>query len=148
MNAPIDLRSDTVSKPSPAMRRAMASAEVGDDRFGDDPTVNRLQDRAAELTGKEAAVYLPTGTLCSQIAMHALVTSGHQVVCEATAHVANTEAASAAVLSGIAFQRVPAAARGLLTAEQIARALEPDPADVRVAGEHPSGRRRIGHARR
>jgi threonine aldolase len=132
MNAPIDLRSDTVSKPSPAMRRAMASAEVGDDRFGDDPTVNRLQDRAAELTGKEAAVYLPTGTLCSQIAMHALVTSGHQVVCEATAHVANTEAASAAVLSGIAFQRVPAAARGLLTAEQIARALEPDPADVRV----------------
>jgi threonine aldolase len=131
MNAPIDLRSDTVTRPSDAMRRAMASAEVGDDRFGDDPTVNRLQDRAAELTGKDAAVYLPTGTLCNQVAMHAFVRSGHVVVCEARAHVANTEAASSAVLSGIAFRPV-AAARGLLTAGQITQALEPDPADVRI----------------
>jgi threonine aldolase len=131
MDAPIDLRSDTVSKPSQAMRRAMADAEVGDDRFGDDPTVNRLQDRAAELAGKQAAVYLPTGTLCNQIAMHALVTSGHLVICEARAHVANTEARTAAVLSGIAFHRVPAD-RGLLTAGQIAEALEPYPDDARV----------------
>ncbi len=71
MNAPIDLRSDTVSLPSGAMRRAMATAEVGDDWYGEDPTVNRLQDRAAELTGKEAAAYLPTGTMCDQVAMHA-----------------------------------------------------------------------------
>ena len=82
MDARIDLRSDTVSKPSDRMRQAMAAAEVGDDWYGDDPTVNRLQDRAAELTGKEAAIYLPTGTMCNQVAMHAYVRAGHFVVCE------------------------------------------------------------------
>jgi len=87
MDATIDLRSDTVTKPSAAMRRAMAAAEVGDD-----PTLNRLQDRAAELTGKQAAIYLPTGTLCTQIAMHAFVVAGHLVVCEASAHAGGTEA--------------------------------------------------------
>ncbi len=132
MDAPIDLRSDTVSKPSDAMRQAMAAAEVGDDWYGDDPTVNRLQDRAAELTGKEAAAYLPTGTLCNQIAMHAFARAGHFVVCEATAHAGATEASSAAVLSGIAFHRVRAESRGLLTAEQVAAALEPDHYDVDV----------------
>ena len=132
MDAPVDLRSDTVSKPSAAMRRAMAGAEVGDDRYGDDPTVNRLQDRAAELTGKEAAVFLATGTLCNQIAMHAFVRSGHFVVCEAAAHAGGTEAASAAALSGIAFRRIPAAAHGLLTAGQVAAALVPDPGDATV----------------
>ena len=69
MDAPVDLRSDTVSRPSAAMRHAMATAEVGDDWYGDDPTVNRLQDLAAELTGKPAAAYLPTGTMCNQIAL-------------------------------------------------------------------------------
>src|SRR5947208_5134059 len=87
MSAPIDLRSDTVTRPSDAMRRAMASAEVGDDWYGHDPTVNRLQDRVAELTGKDAAVYVPTGTMCNQIAMHAFTRSGRFVACEATAHV-------------------------------------------------------------
>ena len=81
-----DLRSDTVTRPSAAMRRAMADAEVGDDLFGDDPTVNRLQERAAELTGKQAALFLPTGTLCNQIALHVFARAGHQVVCEETAH--------------------------------------------------------------
>ena len=132
MDAPVDLRSDTVSKPSAAMRRAMANAEVGDDWYGDDPTVNRLQDRAAELTGKEAAAYLATGTLCSQIAMHALVRAGHLVVCEATAHVGGAEEASSAVLSGITFRKVRAASRGLLTARQVTAALEPDPYDATV----------------
>jgi threonine aldolase len=132
MNAPIDLRSDTVSKPSEAMRRAMAIAEVGDDWYGDDPTVNRLQDRAAELTGKEAAAYLPTGTLCNQVAMHAFARAGRFVVCEASAHAGGTEGASAAVLSGVAFHRIAAPARGLLTAGQVAQALEPDPYDVNV----------------
>lgn len=131
MDAPIDLRSDTVTKPSDAMRRAMAAAEVGDDWFGDDPTVNRLQDRAAELTGKEAAIYLASGTLCTQIAMHIFVRSGHLVLCEATAHAGGTEAASAAVLSGITFRRA-AAAGGLLTAGQVAAALGPDHYDVSV----------------
>jgi threonine aldolase len=128
----IDLRSDTVTRPTAAMRRAMAEAEVGDDWYGDDPTVNRLQDAAAELTGKQAALYLPTGTLCSQIALHAFVTSGHFVACEATAHVGGTEAASAAAMSGIAFKRIPARRRGLLSAGQVAAALDPDPYDVDV----------------
>ena len=132
MNAPIDLRSDTVSKPSAAMRRAMAAAEVGDDWYGDDPTVNRLQDRAAELTGKEAAAYLPTGTMCNQVSMHAFARAGHYVVCEASAHVGGSEVASAAVLSGVAFHRIPAPARGLLTVGQVAQALEPDLYDVSI----------------
>jgi threonine aldolase len=131
MGTGIDLRSDTVTRPSPAMRHAMATAEVGDDRFGDDPTVNRLQDRAAELTGREAAVYLPSGTMCTQIAMHALVRSGHLVVCEATAHAGNTEAASAAVLSGITFHKVTGP-RGQLSPEQIATALDPAAHPVNV----------------
>src|SRR5580693_9170429 len=105
----IDLRSDTVTRPTAEMRRAMADAEVGDDWYGDDPTVNRLQEDAAGLTGHEAALYLPTGTLCNQIALHAYVRSGGIVACEATAHVGGTEAASAA-------------------------ALEPDPYDVEHVG--------------
>jgi threonine aldolase len=128
----IDLRSDTVSKPSAAMRRAMAEAEVGDDWYGDDPTVNRLQDAAAELTGKQAAIYLPTGTLCNQIAVHAFTRPGRFVVCEASSHVGGTEAASAAVMSGVAFRRVAGQPPGLLHAEQVAEALAPDPYDVDV----------------
>ncbi|HEX9526711.1 MAG TPA: GntG family PLP-dependent aldolase [Streptosporangiaceae bacterium] len=131
MTAFIDLRSDTVTRPTDAMRNAMAEAEVGDDWYGDDPTVNRLQDRAAEITGRQAALYLPTGTMCTQIALHALVRSGHLVVCESTAHVCGMELQSAAVLSGVTFQPV-AAARGLLTADQVAAALRPDPDDAIV----------------
>jgi threonine aldolase len=112
------------------MRRAMADAEVGDDWFGDDPTVNRLQDQVAELTGCEAALYLPTGTLCNQVAMHVFARAGHRVVCEETAHVAGMELASSAVLSGVTFHRVRAASRGLLSAEQVAGALAPGPYDV------------------
>ena len=129
----IDLRSDTVTRPTPEMRRAMAGAEVGDDWYGDDPTVNQLQEDAAGLTGHEAALYLPTGTLCNQIALHAYVRSGGIVACEATAHVGGTEAASAAALSGIAFRRITGP-RGLLSAEQVAAALEPDPYDVEHVG--------------
>jgi threonine aldolase len=132
VSARIDLRSDTVSQPSQRMRQAMATAEVGDDWYGDDPTVNLLQDRAAELTGKEAAVYLPTGTLCNQVALHAYVSSGHLAVCEASAHLGGTEVSSAAALSGVAFRYVAAQRRGHLTAEQVAAALTPDPYDVSV----------------
>jgi threonine aldolase len=132
MDARIDLRSDTVSKPSEQMRQAMAAAEVGDDWYGDDPTVNRLQDRAAELTGKDAAIYVPTGTMCNQIALHAYVRAGHPAVCEANAHAGRTEASSAAVLSGISFRYVTAPERGLLLGEQVAEALAPDPYDVSV----------------
>jgi threonine aldolase len=140
----VDLRSDTVTRPSAAMRRAMAGAEVGDDLFGDDPTVNRLQERAAELTGKQAALYLPTGTLCNQIALHVLARSGHRVVCEETAHVCGHELASSAVLSGVTFRTVAAEWHGLLTAAQVAAALEPEPYDpvvdlVAVENTHQVG---------
>jgi threonine aldolase len=131
MTAPIDLRSDTVTRPTEAMRRAMAAAEVGDDWFGDDPTVNRLQDRAAEVTGMDAALYLPSGTMCTQIALHALARSGNLVVCEESAHVCGMEAAAAAALSGVTFRTI-AADRGLLTPGQVAAALAPDPYDVTV----------------
>ena len=131
MNRPVDLRSDTVTKPTESMRRAMASAEVGDDWYGDDPTVNRLQERCAEITGKEAAVYVATGTLANQIALHVFVRSGHSVVCEATSHVVTTESTSSAAMSGISFHGVPAP-QGQLTAEVVAVALEPDPYGVEV----------------
>jgi threonine aldolase len=114
------------------MRRAMADAEVGDDLFGDDPTVNRLQEQVAALTGKQAALYLPTGTLCNEIAMHVFARSGHLVVCEETAHTGDHEAASAALLSGIAFRRLRSAARGLLSPAQVDAALVPDPYDMSV----------------
>lgn len=127
----IDLRSDTATRPTQAMRRAMASAEVGDDWFGEDPTVNQLQDVAAEITGKQAALYLPTGTLCTQIALHALVRSGHLVACEDSAHVCNTEIRAAAVLSGITFRRLEGE-RGTLSADQVAAALAPDRRDLAV----------------
>jgi threonine aldolase len=123
----VDLRSDTVTTPSPAMRRARADAEVGDDWYGDDPTVNRLQERAAEVTGKEAALYVPTGTMANQIGLRLHFRgTGHLVVAEASAHVATTEVMSSAVLSGIAFRTLPGDARGQVTPEQVARGLEPD----------------------
>ena len=109
----------------------MAEAEVGDDWYGDDPTVNRLQERCAEATGKEAAVYVPTGTMANEIALHILVRSGHLVVCEATSHVSSVEVSSAAVLSGIAYRGLHAP-RGQLTAEMVGEALQPDPYKVRV----------------
>ena len=123
----VDLRSDTVTRPTAAMRRAMADAEVGDDLFGDDPTVIRLQEQAAGLTGKQAALYLPTGTLCNQIAMHVFARAGHLVVCEESAHVCGHELASSAVLSGVTFRTVAAQWHGLLSATQVAAALEPGP---------------------
>src|SRR2546425_8418248 len=111
---PVDLRSDTVTKPSDAMRRAMASAEVGDDWYDDDPTVNRLQDRAAELTGKEAAIFVATGTMANQIAVHAHVRSGHSVACESQSHIARVEAGSSAALSGVSAHAIVAPSRGQL----------------------------------
>jgi threonine aldolase len=123
----VDLRSDTVTRPSAAMRQAMADAEVGDDLFGDDPTVGRLQQRAAELTGKPAALYLPTGTLCNQIAMHVFARAGHAVVCEETAHVCGHELASSAVLSGVTFRALAAQWHGQISPTQVAAALVPEP---------------------
>jgi threonine aldolase len=114
------------------MRKAMAEAEVGDDVFDDDPTVHRLQERAAEVTGKEAALYTVTGTMANQTALRTFVRTGHEVVAEATAHVITVEKNSAAALSGITYRPIPGA-RGVITGDQVAEALEPDPLDVRVA---------------
>jgi threonine aldolase len=123
----VDLRSDTVTTPSDAMRRAMAEAEVGDDWYGDDPTVNRLQERAAEVTGMEAALYVPTGTMANQIGMRLHFRgTGHFAVAEARTHVATTEVMTSAVLSGMAFKAIGGDARGQVTPEQVAAVLEPD----------------------
>jgi threonine aldolase len=97
----IDLRSDTVTRPSPEMRRAMAEAEVGDDVLGDDPTVIALQDFAAELFGKEAALYMPSGTMTNQAALHAQTTAGDEIFVHAKAHIVENEQGGAAVLSGL-----------------------------------------------
>jgi threonine aldolase len=123
----VDLRSDTVSKPSAAMRRAMADADVGDAWYGDDPTANRLQELAADRTGKDAALYVPTGTMANQIALALHVrTNGHLVACSAMAHVATTEVMTAAALSGIAFRTTDPGPRGWVDASQARSLLEPD----------------------
>ncbi len=116
------------------MRRAMAEAEVGDDWFGDDPTVNRLQERAAEITGKEAAIYVPTGTMANQIGVRLHVTgSGHLVAATNGAHVASTELMTSAVLSGITYRTGDPGPRAWMTAELARELIEPeDPYDVEV----------------
>lgn len=96
----IDLRSDTVTKPTPAMRRAMFEAEVGDDVYGEDPTANRLEERAAEVTGKEAALFVPSGTMGNTIAIKLLTQHGQEVVCDSRAHLLDWELSMLAWFSG------------------------------------------------
>jgi threonine aldolase len=103
----IDLRSDTVTTPTPEMRRAMADAEVGDDVYGEDPTINRFQERAAEILGKEAALYVPSGTMANQLALRVLARPGTEVLCAARAHVFRYEAAAAAWNSGVQLHPFP-----------------------------------------
>jgi threonine aldolase len=100
MNTIIDLRSDTVTRPTPAMRRAMYEAEVGDDVYREDPTVNRLQERAAEIFGREAALFVPSGTMGNQIAIKVHTRHGQEVICEQRAHIFNFEMAMTAAFSG------------------------------------------------
>jgi threonine aldolase len=118
----IDLRSDTVTKPTPAMREAMASAEVGDDVYGEDPTINRLENEAAEVFGKEAAIFVPTGTMGNQIAIRLHTQHGQEVICEARSHVLDWEMAMMAAFSGC-MPRTVAAERGILTWEHIKPAI-------------------------
>jgi threonine aldolase len=96
----IDLRSDTVTRPTAAMRHAMAQAEVGDDGYGKDPTVNHLEEQAAKLFAREAALFLASGTMGNQVAIHVHVRPGQEVICESRAHVFNSEMAMMAVFSG------------------------------------------------
>lgn len=103
---PIDLRSDTVTRPTPGMRAAMAAAEVGDDVFDEDPTVHRLQDRVAALLGKEAALFVPTGTMANQICVRVHTRPGDELICETTSHVYVWEAGAPASLSGVTTRTV------------------------------------------
>ena len=129
----IDLRSDTVTKPTPAMRRAMSEAEVGDDVYGEDPTVNRLEQRAAEITGKEAAVFVPTGTMGNTIGIKLHTEHGQEVICEARAHILNYELAMMAWFSGCVARPISSDS-GVLRWDQIRR-------EIRALGPHwaPTG---------
>ena len=115
---PIDLRSDTVTRPTPGMRAAMAAAEVGDDVFDEDPTVHRLQDRVAELLGTEAALFVPTGTMANQICVRVHTRPGDELICETTSHVYVWEAGAPASLSGVTTRPVDGE-YGVLDVEQL-----------------------------
>jgi threonine aldolase len=110
----IDLRSDTVTRPTPEMRAAMAAAEVGDDVYGEDPTVNLLEKRAAAMFGREAGLFVPTGTMGNQIAIRLLTVPGQEVICESRSHILDWEMATTAVFSGCLVRAVPTE-RGTLT---------------------------------
>ena len=125
MNKPIiDLRSDTVTKPTPEMRAAMAAAEVGDDVYLEDPTINRLQERAAEVFGKEAALFVPSGTMGNQIAIKVHTSPGQEVITEGCAHIYEFEMAAMAVISGVLARPIPAL-DGILDWESIRKAIRP-----------------------
>lgn len=121
----IDLRSDTVTRPSVEMRRAMAAAEVGDDVYGEDPTVNRLEQRAAELFGRPAALFVPSGTMGNQIAIHLHTRPGQEILCESRAHVFNYEMGMPGAFSGCIIRPV-ATSNGILTWHALAPALRLD----------------------
>src|SRR5690606_17480712 len=118
LNKVIDLRSDTVTKPTPEMREAMARAEVSDDVYGEDPTVNRLEALGAEMTGKEAAVFVPTGTMGNQVSIMAWTQRGDEIIVESNAHIFMFEAGGPAVLSGVQIRTVPGF-RGAMDPEDV-----------------------------
>jgi threonine aldolase len=118
----IDLRSDTVTKPSREMREAMLTAEVGDDVYGEDPTVNRLQERVAEILGKEAALFVPSGVMANQLALKVQTQPGDEAIVESESHIFNFETAGAAFLSNVQLCTVKGN-KGILTAEQVAQAI-------------------------
>ncbi|HUP04259.1 MAG TPA: GntG family PLP-dependent aldolase [Bryobacteraceae bacterium] len=120
----IDLRSDTVTKPTPAMRRAMMDAEVGDDVYGEDPTVNRLEQRAAEIAGKEAALFVPTGTMGNTIAVKLHTEPGQEVICDSRAHVLDYELAMVAWFSGCVIRAIPTE-DGILTWDAVRERIRP-----------------------
>lgn len=120
----IDLRSDTVTKPSPAMREAMASAQVGDDVYGEDPTVNRLQDMAAALLGKAAALFVPSGIMANQLSIRVHTQPGDEVIVESRSHIVRYEHGAAAALAGVQLHWVTGD-RGILEPEQVEAAIRP-----------------------
>ena len=120
----IDLRSDTVTKPSPEMRQAMAGAEVGDDVYLEDPTVNRLQERAAQIFGREASLFVPSGSMGNLTCIIAHTRPGQEVICEGKGHIYNYEMAAMSAVAGT-LPRVVSAEDGIMTWEQISRAIRP-----------------------
>ena len=120
----IDLRSDTVTKPSREMRQAMAEAEVGDDVFMEDPTVNRLQERVAEIFGREAALFVPSGSMGNLTSLIAHTRPGQEVICEEKSHIYNYEMGSLCAIAGV-IPRLISAEDGIMSWEQISRAIRP-----------------------
>ena len=120
----VDLRSDTVTKPTPEMRRAMAEAEVGDDVYGEDPTINRLEQRAAEIFGREAAIFVPSGTMGNQVAIKIHTRPGQEIICEERCHVFNYEMAMMAHFSGCLARPIHGE-DGILRWVQIERKIAP-----------------------
>ena len=114
----IDLRSDTVTQPTPEMRRAMAEAEVADDVYGEDPTMNRLHERAAEIFQKEAAIFVPSGTMGNQVAIRCHTQHGQEIICEERAHFINLESATVAAFSGCQPRTIYRRRRDHLGADQ------------------------------
>lgn len=119
----IDLRSDTVTLPTPAMRRAMAEAEVGDDQYGEDPSVNRLQEQVATLLGTEAALFLPSGTMANQVALRTLTRPGDDVLVPTDSHIVLHETGAGAANAGVQFS--PIGAGGIVDAEAVRAAIKP-----------------------
>src|SRR5581483_6443608 len=120
----IDLRSDTVTKPTPGMRAAMAAAEVGDDVYHEDPTVNRLEERVAALLGKEAALFVPSGTMSNQVAVKTHSQPGDELICEEFCHIYNWEAGGPALLSGVTCRTVRAE-YGIIDLDQLQDKVRP-----------------------
>jgi len=120
----IDLRSDTVTKPTPEMRRAMMEAEVGDDVYGEDPTVNRLEEQAAEAAGKQAALFVPTGTMGNTIAVKLLTEHGQEVIADSRAHLLDYEMSMIAWFSGCVIRAIPTTT-GILSWAEVERLIKP-----------------------
>jgi threonine aldolase len=121
----VDLRSDTLTVPTPGMREAMMAAEVGDDVFGEDPTINLLQEKIAELTGKEAALFVTSGTQGNQICVNAHTRPGQEVICDRNCHIFNYESGAGAMLAGIQLNALDGD-NGILSVAQIAEAIRPE----------------------
>jgi threonine aldolase len=122
-SSPIDLRSDTVTRPTDAMRAAIAAAPVGDDQYGEDPTVNRLQQHVAQLFGKEASIWLPSGTMANQVALRTLTRPGDDVIVSRESHAVWHETGGSAANAGVQFTEV--GARGVFTADEFTAAVKP-----------------------
>ncbi len=129
----IDLRSDTVTTPTEDMRKAMARAEVGDDVYGEDPTVNRLQETAATMLGKRFGLFVPSGTMANQLAIRAQTQPGQEVIVESKSHIVRYEQGAAGALAGVQLHWVTGE-RGIITAEQVEAAIRPnDPHSISTA---------------